>query len=433
MSIISTTQSQKEIMERIPDLFSKVGIILLVSIIFILFLLSFYIRFPDTLSGKATLNSTNPAISLVMPSSGKIKLLVFPKTIVKDKEAIAVVDNSANYEDVFFVKKVLSNFYKIDSNEYKDIYAKLSIDLELGEVKSAYIKFLIALKAVINQNNIRIYEQEIKSLTDKLNINNDNLKKKRDILSIMETKLYYSKESMTRDSLLFIKNVLSRENYESSKVAYLQQVMQYQDFFLNLRNDKKDILLIKNNIEQVNLQIAKESDAIYNSLIDSYIELVAIIESWEKKYLITSPIVGLLEYVSFFKSNQYVTQNTLLFNIMPDDLVSEVEVILPSDGVGKVCKGQRAIIKLSDYPSKEYGDLTGRVTEISLSKLSKENENLSLIKVKLDNDGCTNYGYKIRLYYGMPASVNIITDNKRLISRIFERFKYSIISSPATD
>ena len=239
MSIISTTQSQKEIMERIPDLFSKVGIILLVSIILILFLLSFYIRFPDTLSGKATLNSTNPAISLVMPSSGKIKLLVSPKTIVKDKEVIAVVDNSANYEDIFFVKKVLSDFYKIDSNEYEDIYAKLSIDLELGEVKSVYIKFLIALKAIINQNNIRIYEQEIKSLTDKLNINNDNLKKKRDILSIMETKLYYSKESMTRDSLLFIKNVLSRENYESSKVAYLQQVMQYQDFFLNLRNDKK--------------------------------------------------------------------------------------------------------------------------------------------------------------------------------------------------
>ena len=238
MSIISTTQSQKEIMERIPDLFSKVGIILLVSIILILFLLSFYIRFPDTLSGKATLNSTNPAISLVMPSSGKIKLLVSPKTIVKDKEVIAVVDNSANYEDIFFVKKVLSDFYKIDSNEYEDIYAKLSIDLELGEVKSVYIKFLIALKAIINQNNIRIYEQEIKSLTDKLNINNDNLKKKRDILSIMETKLYYSKESMTRDSLLFIKNVLSRENYESSKVAYLQQVMQYQDFFLNLRNDK---------------------------------------------------------------------------------------------------------------------------------------------------------------------------------------------------
>lgn len=227
MSIISTTQSQKEIMERIPDLFSKVGIILLVSIILILFLLSFYIRFPDTLSGKATLNSTNPAISLVMPSSGKIKLLVSPKTIVKDKEVIAVVDNSANYEDIFFVKKVLSDFYKIDSNEYEDIYAKLSIDLELGEVKSVYIKFLIALKAIINQNNIRIYEQEIKSLTDKLNINNDNLKKKRDILSIMETKLYYSKESMTRDSLLFIKNVLSRENYESSKVAYLQQVMQY--------------------------------------------------------------------------------------------------------------------------------------------------------------------------------------------------------------
>ena len=226
MSIISTTQSQKEIMERIPDLFSKVGIILLVSIILILFLLSFYIRFPDTLSGKATLNSTNPAISLVMPSSGKIKLLVSPKTIVKDKEVIAVVDNSANYEDIFFVKKVLSDFYKIDSNEYEDIYAKLSIDLELGEVKSVYIKFLIALKAIINQNNIRIYEQEIKSLTDKLNINNDNLKKKRDILSIMETKLYYSKESMTRDSLLFIKNVLSRENYESSKVAYLQQVMQ---------------------------------------------------------------------------------------------------------------------------------------------------------------------------------------------------------------
>ncbi len=154
------------------------------------------------------------------------------------------------------------------------------------------------------------------------------------------------------------------------------------------------------------------------------VELSTMIESWEKKYVIQSPIQGLLEYTQFLSSNQYITMDTDLFSIMPKEHITEVEVLLPSDGVGKIEIGQKAVIKLTDYPSKEYGDLSGYVSEISLSKINTEDGNLSLIKVQLENGGLTNYGRSINLHSGMPATVDIITENRRLISRIFDRLKY---------
>lgn len=425
MTNLPSTESQKEIMEKIPDALSRIGVIFLLLILLILLVLSFCIHYPDTLSGKATLNSTNPAVNLVMPSTGKIILLSKPKNQVRENEIIAIVYNQANYKDVLFIKDQLSDFNNLEYEGYNDLYSRLSTDLELGEIKISYIKFLIALKTIIKQNDNYIYNHEIRSLKDKLIMGNSNLKEKGTISQINKDRFYYSEQSLIRDSLLFKKGVISKTEFEASKSLFLQQQMQLQEYILDYENVEGAIQTTKNDINRINLQKQKNDDIIYNSLIDHYIELITTIEAWEKKYLVISPIEGLLEYMQFLNTNQYINMNTNLFCIMPNDQVSEVEVVMPSQGVGKIRVGQKAIIKLTDYPSKEYGDLIGRVKDISLSKITVEGENLSFIKVQLENDGLTNYGNLIDLNFGMPATVDIITEDKRLISRIFERFKYS--------
>lgn len=153
-------------------------------------------------------------------------------------------------------------------------------------------------------------------------------------------------------------------------------------------------------------------------------ELMVSMDAWIKANVIKSPIAGVIEYMRFINTNQYIEMNTVLFRVMPTAETSSVEVVLPTNGVGKIKIGQRAIIKLVDYPAQEYGDINGKVEEISFGKTIVDKEDMSLIRVKLDNLGQTSYGKTICLYSGMPAYVDIITEDKRFISRLFEPLKY---------
>ena len=148
----SLTEDQKEIIDRIPDLTSRIGIIFLASITLILFLLSLFIEYPDTLSGEATLNTEKPAVKVVMPSDGNLTLVKAPKTVVKKGELIAIVKNAANYQDVLSVKKTLQEFYNI---RYDTLYRRLPTHAQLGELNPVYNQFVNSdyyKQGIINSN-----------------------------------------------------------------------------------------------------------------------------------------------------------------------------------------------------------------------------------------------------------------------------------------
>ena len=165
-------------------------------------------------------------------------------------------------------------------------------------------------------------------------------------------------------------------------------------------------------------------------LIANYKELVAAIRKWKITYCFFSPIKGKLEYLNFWRENDFISAGTVVFSVLPSDNPIHGQVYLPSQGAGKVAVGQDVIIKLENYPYIEFGSISGKVKTISqLSnqtvEIAGQNKiNTYLITVELPLELTTNYGAKLDFRYEIKGIADILIKRRKLLERLFDNLKY---------
>ena len=115
----------------------------------------------------------------------------------------------------------------------------------------------------------------------------------------------------------------------------------------------------------------------------------------------------------------FISAETPLFAIVPEnqEYVGYMEV--PKQGYGKLEKGQNVRLKMDNYPYHEYGQLDGKVTDISLVP----NEEKYRVEFELLNGLTSSYGKELEYTPDMSANGEIITEDLRLMERIFNKFR----------
>jgi len=111
----------------------------------------------------------------------------------------------------------------------------------------------------------------------------------------------------------------------------------------------------------------------------------------------------------------------ILFTVIPDD-ASEIigQIDLPLHNSGKVRNGQRAIIKLTNYPFREWGSLEGRITNIS--KVPKKEEKMYTAYLTIDSLK-TSFGHEIDFKQEMQGTAEIVIEELSLLERILYEFR----------
>jgi len=98
---------------------------------------------------------------------------------------------------------------------------------------------------------------------------------------------------------------------------------------------------------------------------------------------------------------------------------------LPRVRSGKVKVGQEVKIKFDGYPFNEFGAVEGKIESISMIA----RDNLYLINVSLPNGLKTTYNKTLEFKQEMQGIADIITEDMRLIERIFNQIRYIFTSS----
>src|ERR1035437_8994780 len=131
----------QEILSRPPHALVRYGISVICGVLLILFIGSFFFRYPDIVQGDVIITTENPPVWLVAKSTGKIKeLLCTDKQVVNQGDLLAVIDNSALTSDVQSMNHLLSTVIISDSVFF--IPKELIIQsFELGEMQSNFSAF----------------------------------------------------------------------------------------------------------------------------------------------------------------------------------------------------------------------------------------------------------------------------------------------------
>jgi hypothetical protein len=135
------SEEVRDVLSDPPKAILKWGNSILLGFIMVLFLLSWFIKYPDVINSQVLITTNIPPQKLVSKVSGKIDtIFVKDRTIVNKNTALAIIENTANYKDVFLLKSIIDTI-KIDSCHFPFAVLKMA---QLGDIERDYASFKTA-------------------------------------------------------------------------------------------------------------------------------------------------------------------------------------------------------------------------------------------------------------------------------------------------
>ena len=156
------------------------------------------------------------------------------------------------------------------------------------------------------------------------------------------------------------------------------------------------------------------------NVIKAIKKLKNAIMTWERKYVLQSYGMGQVSFYSTLQKSQMVNQGDLLLVISPLNLSEPfLELQVCARDLDKVKIGQRVIFNLDQYSYSEFEFIDGTICDIS--EMSGVNGFYS-VKATLNGNLKSYLGKPVLLREELEGTCKIITDDVRLLERIFNRF-----------
>ncbi|TSA31057.1 MAG: HlyD family efflux transporter periplasmic adaptor subunit [Porphyromonadaceae bacterium] len=407
----------REIMGEIPGLIIKWGLTVVFSIIFIIIVGSYFFKYPKVVSAPMTIITSNPPASLISKSSGRIaSWFIHDGQMVNQGDKVAIIKNTAEYEDVLYLSGLLNN---IDTTNIKAWITKVQLPekLVLGELQSPYNLF---------SRNWYSYYSYLKNdyLSNKINLAEKQLVRQEEQYQmlleqkkILEAELKIEEKTFARQQNLVTKGGVSDSQMDEANARLLQAQRTFIGFKSSLVTAEINLLNQRQSIIELHEQHLKNIEQLEQDIFDSLRSLLNQINTWQDKYLITSPIDGEVTLTDFWSENQVINAGERLATVVPADHSKIIcKAYISHAGVGEIKLGQDVKIKLSGFPYMQYGMLFGKVKSVSLVPEEKG----YVVVIDLLEGMKSSYSEVLELVQEMNGTAEIVTQNTRAIYRFIE-------------
>lgn len=411
----------QEIVQQSPRWMIRSGISLIFGILILLLVGSYFFRYPDVINTNIVVLSENPPAYLAARTTARIdSLLATDQQLVSENEIIAILENTAKFEDAMKLKELL---FKIDPFLLTfDTLSATAPDfgLQLGDIQFDYSSFVRLYNDYFSFLRLKLHSKKIKSLKQQVAMNRIYYDRLRAQEQDMEADLKIVSTQFKRDSLLQIKGVLSDLDLEKSKGLLLQKKFNTNGARTKLAETQSAIIKLEQEVVGAEMEFADQKKKTQNSLIEAINVLKSRFAYWEQTFIIRSPIAGNVIFTNYYNENQQVKKDEVVFAVIPKEKSQIIgRISLPIKGSGKVANGQKVNIRFDNFPYMEYGYMKGTIKNISLMP---NNENY-VVEVQLPQDMKTNYNIQLKFSQEMKGSAEIITEDLRLLQRFFNPVK----------
>ncbi len=414
------SEEVQEILTRIPHWMIRWGNLLIFIIIILVFLFSWIVKYPDIITTQITITTQLPPEKLIAKSTGRIE-----KIFVKDRDPVsagtplAVIENPANYNDIFLLKSIVDTM-KTNNENFIFPLKKIPI-LNLGAVESAYAMFEKDYLAYRQNKDLAPYQIDRAAQSFETSQQYERLKLLVEQKEIGQKEFQYKKQELDRNKKLHEKGVISTQEWEQKNVEYLQQeknINSLNSQISQLRSSLNDLTRSK---KTTTLNQTKDDINLLRNVILSFNQLKKSINEWEISFVLRSSISGQVSFMQIWTENQTINTGENTFVVIPQtdsDLIGKIKA--PVLNSGKIKVGQDVNIRLANYPDREFGVIKGKIKSISLTP---DRENNLLIDVMLTHGLETSYNKEIVFQQEMSGTADIITEDLRLIERLLYQFR----------
>ena len=418
------TEDVNELLTSVPKWIIRWGVTLIFGIMVSALALSYFIKYPDTLTAKATITTINPPVILVSKTNGKItELKVKGNQFVKKGDILLVIESPSNYRSILTIDSILEKFNTDDSLNYNKLntFSLLGKDGEgLGDITPSFIAFLKSYNDYKLQKELNPQLREVEIIDKELTQYQTLQGKYQNQENIYKEEFSLIEKDFNRFTTLFSNQSISAKEFEDKKREFLSAKRNYESIKITNINNKLAINNLEKNKLQLQIQAYQEIEKFEKSLNQSIQSLKSEIKTWEQTFLLIAPIDGKISLFNYWAINQNIKQGDEVLSIVPrakQEIIAKL--ILPVQNSSKLKAGQTANIKLDNYQFQEFGILIGQVKSVSLMP---QNDTYA-VEVSVPNNLITSYNKQLTYKEEMQGTADIITEELSVFDRVFYQFR----------
>jgi len=414
------SEDVQEILTQVPHWMIRWGNVLFLALILLLLFLSWFVKYPDIIEAEALITTQIPPQKEYAKITGTFDaILVSDNEDVQTKQPLAILENTANYKDVFTLKRIIDTI-KVTNKSFHFPIDTMPI-LFLGDIETQYALFENSYIQYQLNNELEPFSNE--ALANRYSISelNRRLQSLKSQKEINKTELEFKQKDLNRNKSLFEKGIIAAQDYENKQLEFAQAERSYKNFESSISQMREAISNAHKTSKGSEINRIREEMTLLKNVIQSFNQLKKSIKDWEQRYVLQSHINGKVSFLNYWNTNQTVNQGDLVFTIIPSENSSFIAKLkTPAQNSGKLKVGQKVNIKLENYPDTEFGVVNGIVKTISQIP---NKDGLYLIDVELPKELITSYNKKLDFKQEMRGTAEIITEDLRLIERFFYQFK----------
>jgi len=414
------SESVQEILSNPPSWIIRWGnTVIFIAILFVI-AISIFVKYPDFISSQVVITTQNPPEKIEARTNGKLEnVLVQNQQNVKSGEILAYLETSADYKDILRLKSILDTF-KPQTGRFEFPVDKTR-NLSLGELETNYIQFEKAYTDYTLQKHLQPYSVEKLAGKQTISEIEARLKSLETQKKIEKSKLEVEANNFKRSKNLHEQGVISTSELETKRLQYLQAQQNYQNIDLSISQLYESMVNAQRGIQGADINQKQDETTFYIDVLQTYDQLKRALRDWEQIYLLKSSIDGKVSFQRYWGNNQFVKSGEVIFTVLPDDKNNLLgKLVVPAQNSGKILPGQKVLIKLDNYLYQQFGIVEGKVRNISLSPDAEGNY---YVEVELPNGLKTSYNRELIFDKEMRGSAEIITEDLRLIERVFYQFR----------
>lgn len=418
------SEDVQEILTQVPHWMIRWGNVLFLLLIIMLLMISWFVKYPDIITSQAIITTEEPPQKEYAKTTGKLDtILINDNDMVSNNQPLAIIENTANYKDVFKLKTLIDTI-KVNNKSFNYPIDKLPI-LFLGDIEAQYALFENSYIQYKLNKQLQPFSNEASANRFSVLELKRRLKNLQSQKAINKTEIEFKRKDLKRNTSLYEKGIISAQEYESKQLDFAQSERNYSTFEASISQMREAISNANRTSKGNEISRVKEEMLLLKNVIQSFNQLKKTIRDWENTYVLKSNIKGKVSFLNYWNVNQTVNQGDLVFTIIPSENSAFIAKLkTPARNSGKIKAGQKVNIKLENYPETEFGVLTGKIKKIALIP---NKDGLYLIDVELPKKLISSYKKEIEFKQEMRASAEIITEDLRLIERFFYQFKEVLI------
>ncbi|MBC6995372.1 HlyD family efflux transporter periplasmic adaptor subunit [Neolewinella lacunae] len=412
------SQDMEEILGTPPTWIARWGTVVLMVIMVLLILLASVYTYPDVVTGRLTLTTIDPPRPLRARQDFMIDRIEAKNgDSVAASQVIVVARTQADFFDV----STLDNRLFLPGDESDQGLAEFSIpdSWNLGEIKEAVYEFQEKQEIYKNLKERRLDGLTTRELQQKIVAQELTVRQERQRQGALEDELERTRERLSREEQLAADGLDNREqlNLARRNVEIAEDRLQASRTLV--RTASFDIELMRNQIESYRDGVPSTLLQAASDLRNSYDALRAAVSGWMQNYTVMSPVRGMLLLNRDIRPGAFILRGDDIATIIPanpGDMIGRIR--LPVRGSGSVANGQKVMVRFDSYPFLEYGSVEGRVVQ----KNDLQQDGFISVEVSFPKELLTTTGNRLVASPLMEGEASIITDEKPLLRRFFDRF-----------